>query len=155
MRAPSTILFVLGLLALASPAMAKDDKPGHSHGHGGPPEKVVVAPPGTVVVSSRDRRTVYAYYRTEYLAGSCPPGLAKKGTGCLPPGQAQPPQRVWVVGQPLPPTVVYYPLPPPLVAQLAPPPPGYEYARVDNDVLLVDSVNRMVADLVADLSDFD
>jgi len=55
----------------------------------------------------------------------------------------------------LPPTVVYYPLPPPLVTQLAPPPPGYEYARVDNDVLLVDSVNRMVADLVADLSDFD
>jgi hypothetical protein len=98
---------------------------------------------------------VYGYYRTEYLAGNCPPGLARKGTGCLPPGQAQRVQRVWVVGQPLPPTVVYYPLPPPLVTQLAPPPPGYEYVRVDNDVLLVDSLNRMVGDLVADLSDFD
>jgi hypothetical protein len=144
-------------LALACPALGKDkdDKPGH--GRGGPPEKVVVVPgrtvaPVTVVVGERDRRAVYGYYRTEYIAGNCPPGLAKKNNGCLPPGQAG---RVWVVGQPLPPAIVYYPLPPTLVTQLSPPPPGYDYVRVDNDVVLMELGNRMIIDIVADLSSFD
>jgi hypothetical protein len=110
------------------------------------------APPVTVVVPDRDRRTVYSYYRTEYVAGNCPPGLAKKSNGCLPPGQAR---KMWMVGQPLPPAVVYYPLPPPLVTQLSPPPPGYEYVQVDNDVVLMESANRMIIDIVADLSSFD
>lgn len=147
------------VLALAFPALAqkggKDDKPGH--GHGGPPDKSATAPgragpPVTVVVADRDRRTVYGYYRTEYVAGNCPPGLAKKNKGCLPPGQAG---KTWVVGQPLAPTVVYYPLPPPLVRQLEPPPPGYDYVRVDNDVVLMENANRMIIDIVADLGSFD
>jgi Ni/Co efflux regulator RcnB len=75
--------------------------------------------------------------------------LAKKGNGCLPPGQAK---RPWVVGQPLPPAVVYYPVPPVLVQQLEPLPPGYEYVRVDNDVLLIEMVNRMVADVIDGLN---
>jgi hypothetical protein len=48
--------------------------------------------------------------------------------------------------------VVYYPLPPPVVEQLAPVPPSYQYVRVDNDVLLVDMTNRMVADAIDDLA---
>ena len=147
-------------LALAFPALGKDkdDKPGH--GHGGPPDRAA-APPGravapaapvTVVVGDRDRRTVYSYYRTEYIAGNCPPGLAKKNNGCLPPGQAK---KMWVVGQPLPPAIVYYPLPPTLVTQLSPPPPGYDYVQVDNDVVLMELGNRMIIDIVADLSSFD
>ena len=45
---------------------------------------------------------------------------------------------------------------PPVVAQqLAPVPPGYEYVRVDDDVLLMDMANRMVADVVNDLNDYD
>jgi hypothetical protein len=153
----ASIVFISAALALACPALGKDkdDKPGH--GRGGPPEKVVVVPgraaaPVTVVVGDRDRRTVYGYYRTEYVAGNCPPGLAKKNNGCLPPGQVR---RVWAVGQPLPPAVVYYPLPPTLATELSPPPPGYDYVRVDNDVVLMELGNRMIIDIVADLSSFD
>jgi hypothetical protein len=131
----------------------KDKDKGHGHGHGhGPRTEAVIVQPVRVVVPIRDRTIVYSYYRSEFVAGRCPPGLARKGNGCLPPGQAG---RVWVVGQPLPPTVVYYPVPPTVVEQLAPVPPGYEYVRVDNDVLLIDSANRMVADAINDLSDWD
>ena len=56
------ILILAGLAALASntPAYAKPDHAkGHGHGYG------------------------YGY------GGGCPPGLAKKNNGCLPPGQAK------------------------------------------------------------------
>ena len=59
------------------------------------------------------------------------------------------------MGQPLPPAVVYYPLPPVLVQRLAPVPPGYEYVQVDNDVLLMDMANRLVADAINDLYELD
>ena len=42
-----------------------------------------------------------------------------------------------------------------MVQQLAPVPPGYDYVRVDNDVLLMDMTNRMVADVVNDINDYD
>ena len=42
-----------------------------------------------------------------------------------------------------------------VVQQLAPVPPGYDYVRVDNDVLLMDMTNRMVADVVNDIVDYD
>jgi hypothetical protein len=158
-RSASIVFISAAALALACPALGKDkdDKGDKGHGRGGPPERVIgtpgrAAPPVTVVVSDRDRRTVYSYYRTEYVAGSCPPGLAKKNNGCLPPGQAR---KVWAVGQPLPPAIVYYPLPTTLVTQLSPPPPGYGYVQVDNDVVLMELGNRMIVDIVADLSSFD
>jgi predicted 3-demethylubiquinone-9 3-methyltransferase (glyoxalase superfamily) len=55
------------------------------------------------------RVVVYQDYQRQIRAGHCPPGLAKKGNGCLPPGQAK---KMYVVGRPLPPGVVYYDLPP-------------------------------------------
>jgi len=85
---------------------------GHGHGKGGDDERVVVyndAPAG------------------------CPPGLAKKHNGCLPPGQAKKLMR----GQRLPPDVVYYPVPDPVVYRLPPLQPGYQYVRVGNDVVLL------------------
>jgi Ni/Co efflux regulator RcnB len=100
------------------------------------------------VVVDRDRTAVSSYYRDEFARGNCPPGLAKKDNGCLPPGQAK---KMWVVGQPLPPAVVYYPLPQPLYSQLTPPPLGYEYVRVDDDVLLMQTTNRSVLNLVVNL----
>jgi hypothetical protein len=146
------------LVGLASPAWADKDKDKggkgkHGQGRGGP---AVVVQPVRVVVPDHDRAIVYQYYRSEYSAGRCPPGLAKKGNGCLPPGQAkQQQQQLWVIGQPLPPAIVYERVPPTVVQQLAPVPPGYEYVRVDNDVLLMDMTNRMVADVVNDLGDYD
>lgn len=145
------------LIGFAAPALADKDKDkgnkgkhGHGHGHRGGP--TVVVQPGPVFVPDRDRAIVYRYYRNEFAAGRCPPGLAKKGNGCLPPGQAK---KQWAVGQPLPPAVVYQPVPPAVVQQLAPVPPDYEYVRVEDDVLLMDRTNRMVADVVNDLNDYD
>ena len=156
MRRALALVIPALLIGLASPAWAekdKDNKGKGKHGHGdrggGP---AVVVQPVRVVVPDRDRAVVYQYYRTEYSAGRCPPGLAKKGNGCLPPGQAK---KLWVVGQPLPPAVIYEPVPRAVVQQLAPVPPGYDYVRVDNDVLLMDMTNRMVADVVNDIVDYD
>ncbi|HKU71560.1 MAG TPA: hypothetical protein VJQ51_12035, partial [Burkholderiales bacterium] len=55
----------------------------------------------------RNRVVVRDYYVKEYKTGHCPPGLAKKHNGCMPPGQA----KKWRVGHPLPRDVVYYDLP--------------------------------------------
>jgi hypothetical protein len=154
MRRALALVIPALLIGLASPAWADKDKDkggkGNKHGHGGGP--AVVVQPVRVVVPAQDRAIVYQYYRTEYSAGRCPPGLAKKGNGCLPPGQAK---KLWVVGQPLPPAVMYEPVPRAVVQQLAPVPPGYDYVRVDNDVLLMDMTNRMVADVVNDINDYD
>jgi hypothetical protein len=154
MRRALALVIPALLIGVASPAWADKDKDnkgkGNKHGHGGGP--AVVVQPVRVVVPDRDRVVVYQYYRSEYSAGRCPPGLAKKGNGCLPPGQAK---KLWVIGQPLPPAVVYEPVPRAVVQQLAPVPPGYDYVRVDNDVLLMDMTNRMVADVVNDIVDYD
>ncbi len=100
------------------------------------------------VIVDNDRRVVSTYYRDEFSRGNCPPGLAKKDNGCLPPGQAK---KMWVVGQPLPPQVVYYPLPPTLYSRLTPPPYGYEYVRVDDDVLLMQSASRSILNILTNL----
>ena len=150
------VLVIAALAAgLASPAWAdkdKDNKGKGKHGHGDRGGPAIVVQPVRVVVPDRDRAIVYQYYRTEYSAGRCPPGLAKKGNGCLPPGQAK---KLWVIGQPLPPAIIYERVPPTVVRQLAPVPPGYGYVRVDNDVLLMDMTNRMVADVINDINDYD
>jgi hypothetical protein len=144
------------LLGIAAPAWADRDKgKGNKHGHGNRGGPVVIVQPVRVVVPDRDRAVVYQYYRTEFSAGRCPPGLVRKGNGCLPPGQANQAKKLYVIGQPLPPAVVHQPVPPAVVQQLAPVPPGYEYVRVDDDVLLMDMTNRMVADVVNDLNEYD
>lgn len=101
-----------------------------------------------VTVTERDRGAIYGYYRPMYAAGNCPPGLAKKNNGCLPPGQAK---KLWVVGQPLPAAVVYYPLPAVLLTQLTPAPSGYQYVRVANDILMMAIGTRLIAGAIADL----
>ena len=103
------------------------------------------------MIADHDRIVVQNYYRTEYAAGNCPPGLAKKNNGCLPPGQAK---KLWAIGQPLPVGVVYYPLPPMLLGQLSAAPAGYQYVRVANDILLLAIGTRLIAGALADLSSF-
>jgi hypothetical protein len=156
MRRALALVIPALVLGVASSAWADRDrdkghKGRHGHGHRGGP--VIVVQPIRVVVPDRDRAVVYQYYRSEFSAGRCPPGLAKKGSRCLPPGQAK--KQLWVIGQPLPPAVVYRPVPPAVTQQLAPVPPGHEYVRVDDDVLLMDKTNRMVADVVNDLNEYD
>ncbi|MDD5330776.1 MAG: RcnB family protein [Sulfuricella sp.] len=95
----------------------------------------------------RQRVIVHDYYGGQFRTGHCPPGLAKKHNGCMPPGQA----KKWEMGRPLPPDIVYYPLPPSVVVQIGPPPAGYRYVRVASDILLIALGTGMVVDAIQDL----
>ena len=94
------------------------------------------------------RQAALDYYRPQFAAGKCPPGLAKKGNGCLPPGQA----KKWQRGQPMPGGMATYPLPPDLQRRLGPPPAGHEFVRVASDILLIAVGTGMVIDAIEDLS---
>ncbi len=98
----------------------------------------------------RHRDSVRSFYAPRVQAGRCPPGLAKKANGCLPPGQA----RKWVLGQALPRDLVRYPLPPELLRRLGPPPAGHEYVRVAGDILLLAIGTSMVVDAIENLGGF-
>ena len=93
------------------------------------------------------RVVVRTYYTEQYRMGRCPPGLAKKHNGCMPPGQA----RRWVVGQPLPREVVYYSVPAPVIVQLGAPPAGHRYVRIATDILLIAIGTGLVVDAINDL----
>lgn len=91
---------------------------------------------------------VREYYVEHYRdARRCPPGLAKKHNGCMPPGQA----KKWKVGHPLPREVIFYDVPPPLVIQIGPPPSGHRYVRVAGDILMIAIGTGMVVDAINDL----
>jgi hypothetical protein len=135
------VIAVVGASLAVTPAHAK---PGKAHGNKG----------GVVVVKERDRTVVFedthrnavrTYWVETYGVGNCPPGLAKKANGCLPPGQAR---KRYVVGRRLPSTVVYSPVPQVLVTRLGPAPAGYEYVVVDGDVLKLAVGTRLVVDAI-------
>lgn len=93
------------------------------------------------------RQAVARYYGNLQAKGRCPPGLAKKHNGCMPPGQA----KKWAMGQPLPASIIQYPVPSRVIAQIGPAPAGYKYVRVANDILLVALGTLMVMDAIQDL----
>ncbi len=95
----------------------------------------------------RHRATVREYYVEQFRGGRCPPGLAKKNNGCMPPGQA----KKWQLGRALPRDVVYYEVPQALVVQIGPPPSGYRYVRVATDILLLAIGTGLVVDAIQDL----
>src|SRR3546814_1268488 len=78
------------------------------------------------------------------LFRSCPPGLAKKNNGCMPPGQA----KKWRRGYPLDRDVIFYDLPPTIVARIGLPPSGYRYVRVASDILMIAVGTGLVVDAV-------
>ena len=103
--------------------------------------------PGTYF-NDHNRTRVREYYSQHYGNGrNCPPGLAKKNNGCLPPGQA----RNWAVGQPIPRGVVIYSVPQPVLVQLPPAPYGYRYARIGGDIVLVRQQNNLIVDIIQGL----
>lgn len=95
----------------------------------------------------RHRAVVRDYYSQEFDRGRCPPGLAKKHNGCMPPGQA----KKWTVGRPLPRDVIFYDLEPQLVTLFGPPPSGHRYVRVASDILLIAIGSGTVVDSILDL----
>jgi Ni/Co efflux regulator RcnB len=97
--------------------------------------------------SDSDRRVLSDYYGGQARAGHCPPGLAKKHNGCMPPGQA----KKWRKGYPLPGDVRYYELSRDILVRLPPPPRGHRYVQVAGDVLLIAIGTSLVVDAVEDL----
>lgn len=101
----------------------------------------------SVYFNDHQRTVVRDYYEESFRHGRCPPGLAKKHNGCMPPGQA----KKWQRGRPLPRDVVYYDLPPRVVVSLGVPPSGHKYVRVASDILLIAIGTGMVVDAIQDL----
>ena len=88
------LLAGVALLTAAAPAAAKSDQ-GHGSGKHGMMEN------GKAHKASKSSRSLATSDRFGRLyafdgRGSCPPGLAKKNNGCLPPGQAK---KLYNVGQ--------------------------------------------------------
>ena len=140
-------------LSMATAVWADNDKSkgkskGKGHDKSAPAAEVQHGGDVVVVFNDRDRDEVHRYWVDSYGRGNCPPGLAKKHNGCMPPGQAK---KRYVVGQRLPTTVVIQPLPPVLVTRLGRAPAGYEYAVVDGDVVKLAIGTRLVVDAITAL----
>ena len=123
----------------------RDDGPGHAKnkGNGNSNDKGHEVRVGGYF-NDAQRPVARSYFENQYRTGRCPPGLAKKNNGCMPPGQA----RKWSVGQHLPRDVVHYSLPPSVVVQLGAPPQGHRYVRVGADILLIALATQLVVDAI-------
>ena len=160
------LAFVFAGILAAGPAIAdkpsRDDGDGDKHGQKNKQENRKAEQRGgddrsRDYAESRVRRGEYFdehrrtaahdYYREQFRSGRCPPGLAKKHNGCMPPGQA----RKWAVGRPLPRDVIFYDVPPTLIVQLGQPPARHRYVRVATDILLIAVGTGMVMDAIEDL----
>lgn len=112
---------------------------GSSHGDG----------PDVVVGFSAGQRRSYDDWYHDHYGSDCPPGLAKKHNGCLPPGQAK---KRYAIGYPLPHGVVLGPLPSALVILLGAPPAGYRYGILDGDVVKLAIGTALVVDAIEGLA---
>jgi Ni/Co efflux regulator RcnB len=147
-----TLAIAAGSLATALPAWAdppggkkekhdRGGKGGDSHRGGGDSININFS------FNDSDRVVIRDYYGHP-PGGRCPPGLAKKNNGCMPPGQA----KKWMMGHPLPRDVVFYDLPHELRIRMTAPPAGYKYVRVAGDILMIAAGTGMVAAAIQDLA---
>lgn len=100
--------------------------------------------------SDADRRWWRDYWEEQYAHGHCPPGLAKKHNGCLPPGQAK---KRYRIGYPLPTGVVLVAVPSHLLGRLPPLERGYRYGMVDGDLVKLAVGTSLVVDAMVGLLD--
>ena len=98
-------------------------------------------------IDDRHRAETRDYYREGLRSGHCPPGLAKKRNGCMPPGQA----KRWKMGQSLPREVIFHDVEPEIRIRLGAPPAGHRFIRVASDILLIAVGTGMVVDAIQDL----
>ncbi len=104
-------------------------------------------PKGVGYFSEQNQLFIHEYYSKQFRKGNCPPGLAKKGNGCMPPGQA----KKWKIGQPIPKDVIFYDLPSSVLDRLGPPPSRHRFVRVAKDILLIAEGTGMVVDAIEDI----
>ena len=102
----------------------------------------------TVVFTDSQREAVRGYFVEEHGRGGCPPGLAKKHNGCLPPGQAK---KRYVVGHAMAREIVVGPVPEKLSVRIGPPPQGYVYGVVDGDLVKLAVGTMLVVDAIEGL----
>ena len=102
----------------------------------------------TVVFSSTQREAARLYFVEQYGRGNCPPGLAKKQNGCLPPGQAK---KRYAVGQSLPHGMVMGTIPVGLSVRIGPAPSGYRYGMLDGDLVKLAVGSLLVVDAIEGL----
>ena len=137
------VVALVSILAVAVPVTATADKPGKKHkGEKDADARIVV----TFGPGERERARLF--FQESYGRGKCPPGLAKKNNGCLPPGQAK---KRYLVGHRLPPNVVIVALPLELERRLGPPADGYRYGIVDGDLVKLAVGTLLVVDAIQGL----
>ena len=102
----------------------------------------------TIVFSGTQREAARLYFVQEHGRGNCPPGLAKKQNGCLPPGQAK---KRYVIGHPLPRGIVVGKLPVELSVRIGTAPAGYQYGIVDGDLVKLAIGTMLVVDAIEGL----
>jgi hypothetical protein len=133
----------LAVLLAGAPGAAGEKKPK-------PPKGKKAGTASVTVTFTTDQRDAVRGWYAEKYGRSCPPGLAKKNNGCLPPGQAK---KRYAVGHPLPPGIVYGPVPPDLAVRIGAPPSGYVYASLDGDLLKLAVGTLLVVDAIGGLVD--
>ena len=123
-------VLTLGALALSTAAVADNGNKGNGHGNKSKGQY-------------QDRGNV-----SGYAAAGCPPGLAKKGNGCQPPGQAK---KNWARGEYLPrgysDYTAYRDIPNAYRQRLA----GgdrYRYIYQEDRVYIVDPTTRLIRDVI-------
>lgn len=130
---------------LAAPAAHAQKKDKAKPGKGSPESRDGPAVTVAVGFTTGQREAAHGWYVESYGRGNCPPGLAKKNNGCLPPGQAK---KRYAVGRALPAEIRWNPLPPSLATRIGPPPAGYLYASLDGDLLKLAVGTMLVVDAV-------
>ena len=158
------VALAIASLLMAGPAFAKDKSDDHGNGGGkhGNKHSQKNEDKNEKKAEKREREEIkqgayfndqqraYArqYYSTTYSDGKrCPPGLAKKNNGCMPPGQVQD----LVIGQPIPTNVKVYQVAQPVIQKLPPAPVGYRYERIGGDIVLVQQQNNIIVDVIKGL----
>jgi hypothetical protein len=102
----------------------------------------------TVVFIDTQREAARTYFVQQHGRGHCPPGLAKKNNGCLPPGQAK---KRYVIGHSLPHGIVIGALPRELSIRIGPAPAGYRYGILDGDLVKLAVGTMLVVDAIEGL----
>lgn len=132
------LLLVAGVPALADQGKDKDKK--------GKPGKGKKADASlTIGFTTGQRSAAHGWYAETYGRGNCPPGLAKKNNGCLPPGQAK---KRYTIGKPLGEGVRYQPISAELSVRIGKPPEGYLYVTLDGDLLKLAVGTLLVVDAI-------
>lgn len=128
----AAIVLTAGGTAIAKPAHQKQEPRGGADAG--------VSVDVSIVLGERERDIVRSHY-----ASNCPPGLAKKRNGCLPPGQAK---KRYAVGGRVPDGVEIVVLPEEVIVRLPPLPRGYGYRVVDGDLVVVALATLIIADAI-------